>query len=962
MTDWIVGSSILIVMIFAIRKVFGMRISSRFRYALWAVVMIRLLCPVTLWNNQHLMQNITKISNQLFQSMNQQENELNMADSNAEFRAENGQNTCNTNIADIGDTSATGRTKDNYTDNVENQNIGIDQQNGQAINQTENSNNPVGQTTFNQTGKEEATPQLEEYTQSKDSNSNIFHSIIAQLISIVPIIWLCGSIAAGCWLAIVNMRFYHMIMRSRKQIDSSRKILVYQVSGLSSPCLFGIIHPSIYLKEETKLQDDQILMILQHERCHYQHKDHIWSVMRSLCIAVWWWNPLVWAAAVASKRDCEMACDEGTLETIGWENKFLYAKTLVDAVSDKKTFGMTAASTMVSGKSDTERRLRMMLNKKKTKMASVVLAALLMLNAAALCFGGESTAKSETQTNNANQTALPVLSAVDVYEQIPITDGVEEFCETFGLLDKEYVAQITPEWMKDSGIALFRDALNERVYITWQDQLIAVPQLAQGKLTTVSDVKVLSVAAADLDEDGVYEVYFTARVYIGGSSTHTNMIGMAKLTDGSFSWDFGVDDQMNNKSNVLMLTQNENGELVWSEAQYKKTSDSNLRESTDKGPGAFSLTQTDEKNEQMITLIEGYLTGQFATGTASEYLLSPVFGQSTDLDNLNWLIPQGRLRWGMTLDELKVWYGDTLEIVSKEDDITTVQISDAYILGCNAAITATVDKKAGVTKLQYEFAKEDKDVVVANANKGLLTNQTVSAAEGINVIYNCVGISPANLELDSQKRFREICEQRGTWSDTEEMRYDAKVRGQLAVTEDACELSFEAEPEMAILYRELLTAASSEMSGIRTQWQQLDKENLTFSWTPSLETTNDSKWVMLEGDNANQLSTMAQALLGVAQPYLFGGFSEKLISSAAYALDALKQSEDDVICRITDSDGNRDAVFLINENGSGYCFVAVSDDIIAQVGLFSFTPCDTGKELYRRMWEEINKYDTIVAQ
>lgn len=954
MTDWIVGSSILIVMIFAIRKVFGMRISSRFRYALWAVVMIRLLCPVTLWNNQQLVHNITEVSRQMFQ--NTSGTKVDKVDSNAELGMENGQN------AGVGDASNTDRTKNDYTGNVKNQNVNMGQQNEQEINQTENLKITLGHNVFNQTGKETTAQQPEENSQSKDSNSNIFHSIIAQLISIAPAIWLYGSIAAGCWFAIVNMRFYHMLMRSRKQIDSSRKLLVYQVSGLSSPCLFGIIHPAIYLKEETKLKDDQILMILQHEICHYQHKDHIWSVMRSLCVAVWWWNPLVWAAAAESKRDCEMACDEGTLETIGWENKFLYAKTLVDAVSDKKNFGMTAASTMVSGKSDTERRLRMMLNKKKTKMASVVLAAVLMLNAAALCFGGESTAKSETQTNTAKQTALPVLAAVDVYEQIPITDDVEEFCETFGLLDKECIAQITPEWMKDSGIALFRDALNERVYITWQDQLIAVPQLAQGKLTTVSDVKVLSVAAADLDEDGVYEVYFTARVYIGGSSTHTNMIGMAKLTDGSFSWDFGVDDQMNNKSNVLMLTQNENGELVWSEAQYKKTSDSNLRESTDKGPGAFSLTQTDEKNEQMITLIEGYLTGQFATGTASEYLLSPVFGQSTDLDNLNWLIPQGRLRWGMTLDELKVWYGDTLEIVSKEDDITTVQISDAYILGCNAAITATVDKKAGVTKLQYEFAKEDKDVVVANANKGLLTNQTVSAAEGINVIYNCVGISPANLELDSQKRFREICEQRGTWSDTEEMRYDAKVRGQLAVTEDACELSFEAEPEMAILYRELLTAASSEMSGIRTQWQQLDKENLTFSWTPSLETTNDSKWVMLEGDNANQLSTMAQALLGVAQPYLFGGFSEKLISSAAYALDALKQSEDDVICRITDSDGNRDAVFLINENGSGYCFVAVSDDIIAQVGLFSFTPCDTGKELYRRMWEEINKYDTIVAQ
>ena len=956
MTDWIVGSSILIVMIFAIRKVFGMRISSRFRYALWAVVMVRLICPAAFWNNQQLTQNITKVSEHLFQSVTQQRNELDKADSNAEFGMENGQDTGNTNRAGIEDTNNADRTPNNDTYNVKNQSINIGQQNGQVISQAEN----IDKNGFYQTGKE-ALPQLEEYTQSKNSNSNVFHRIIAQLISTVPAIWLCGSIVVGLWFIGINLRFRHMLMRSRKQIDNSEKPPIYQVKGLSSPCLFGVIHPAIYLKEETNLQDDQLLMILQHERCHYQHKDHIWSVMRSICMIIWWWNPLVWAAAVASKRDCEMACDEGTLETIGWENKFLYAKTLVDAVSDRKSFGMTVASTMVSGKSDTERRLRMMLNRKKTKMVSVLLAAGLMLNAAALCFGGESTVQSQSEMQT-EQAALPVLSAADVYEQIPTTDGVEEFCETYGLLDKEYVAQITPEWMKDSGIALFRDALNERVYITWQDQLIAVPQLAQGKLTTVSDVKVLSVAVADLDEDGVYEVYFTARVYIGGSSTHTNMIGMAKLTDGSFGWDFGIDEQMNNKSNVLMLTQNENGELVWSEAQYKKTNDSSLRDSTDKGPGTFSLTQTDEANEQLITLTEGYLTGHTATETALEYLQNPVLGQSNDLDNLSWLIQQGRLRWGMTLDELKVWYGDALEIVSEEDTITTVQISNAYIWGCNAAVTATVDAKAGVTKLQYEFAKEDKDVVVANANKGLLTNQTVGTAEGMTVIYNCVGISPANLELDSQKRFREICEERGTWSDTEEMRYDAKVTGQLAITENACELSFEAEPEMAILYRELVATVSSEMSGVRTQWQQFNTENLTFSWTPSLETTTDSNWVMLEGNNANELSTIAETLLGLAQPYPFGGFSEKLMSSAAYALDALKQSEDDVICRITDSSGNRDAAFLINENGSGYCFVAVSDDIIAQVGLFSFTPCDTGKELYRRVWEEINKYDTIVAQ
>ena len=170
-----------------------------------------------------------------------------------------------------------------------------------------------------------------------------------------------------------------------------------------------------------------------------------------------------------------------------------------------------------------------MLNKKKTKMASVVLAAVLMINAAALCFGGESTAKSETQTNTAKQTALPVLAAVDVYQQIPITDDVEEFCETFGLLDKECIAQITPEWMKDSGIKLFRDGLNERVYLTWQNQLMTLPQLAIGKFIMTSDVDMLSSALADLDDDGVYEVYFTARAKVGGDSFYANMIGVARL-------------------------------------------------------------------------------------------------------------------------------------------------------------------------------------------------------------------------------------------------------------------------------------------------------------------------------------------------------------------------------------------------------------------------------------------------
>ena len=967
MTDWIIGSCVLIVAVFAIRKVFGTRISSRFRYALWAVVMVRLICPVAFWNNQQLTQNITKVSEQLFQSVTQQRNELDKADSNAEFGMENGQDTGNTNRAGIEDTNSADRTPNNDTDNVKNQSINIGQQNGQVISQAEN----IDKNGFYQTGKE-ALPQLEEYTQSKNSNSNVFHRIIAQLISMVPAIWLCGSIVVGLWFIGINLRFRHMLMRSRKQIDNSEKPPIYQVKGLSSQCLFGVIHPAIYLKEETNLQDDQLLMILQHERCHYQHKDHIWSVMRSLCMIIWWWNPLVWAAAVASKRDCEMACDEGTLETIGWENKFLYAKTLVDAVSDKKNFGMTAASTMVSGKSDTERRLRMMLNKKKTKMANVVLAAGLMLNAAALCFGGESTAQSqsETQINQAgqtDQTTLPVLSAVDVYEQIPITDDVEEFCETFGLLDKECIAQITPEWMKDSGIKLFRDGLNERVYLTWQNQLMTLPQLAIGKFIMTSDVDMLSSALADLDDDGVYEVYFTARAKVGGDSFYANMIGVARLTDMSFYWDFDAQEQMNQKSKVMMLTQNESNELIWSEASYKKADDENKRTYYNK-PSEYALTPTDEKNEHPVTLSEeSFVVSPIDFAVAGSQTVNSTEA-SANLNTSGWLIPTGGPRWSWTVDDLKKWYGDAAEIISEDESKTIVEISDVYIWQSKTSVVATVDAEVGVTRLDYKIADNDRDAIFSKMNSTNKTNQILGGTKegNENISYRWAGKQAATLELAMQRRYREICMERGTWLDTEEKRYANQIKAQMTITSDECELSFEGEPEMVILYRELLDQSSAETEKVIESFNQLYKEDgdsWLLQWNTGLTTMSDYQSINLEENREDKpLHEMAHLLIENAQPYPAGGFGEGLYEMGfSFLTLSLKQSDADLTLNLY-KDANTGAGFILREDGSGYIMIALQNENDAQVGLFSFTPCDTGKELYNKTLEEINKYNKIVVQ
>ena len=51
MTDliWVITSSILILAVIAIRAVFGKKLGAGLRYALWAVVLVRLLIPGTVF-------------------------------------------------------------------------------------------------------------------------------------------------------------------------------------------------------------------------------------------------------------------------------------------------------------------------------------------------------------------------------------------------------------------------------------------------------------------------------------------------------------------------------------------------------------------------------------------------------------------------------------------------------------------------------------------------------------------------------------------------------------------------------------------------------------------------------------------------------------------------------------------------------------------------------------------------
>lgn len=208
---------------------------------------------------------------------------------------------------------------------------------------------------------------------------------------ILLFVWKSGACAVLAVLLLSNARFDLWLTRRRKKLElPDVPVPVYLVEGLSSPCLFGLFHPAVYLTPEAAENEGMRRHVLTHELTHYAHRDHIWSVLRCLCLVIHWFDPLVWAAAILSKRDCELACDEGAVSRLGEGERIPYGRTLVDMVAQNSRAHLLSCSTTMTGSKKTiQQRIERLVHHPETKITALFLAVSLVTVAAVFTFAGD---------------------------------------------------------------------------------------------------------------------------------------------------------------------------------------------------------------------------------------------------------------------------------------------------------------------------------------------------------------------------------------------------------------------------------------------------------------------------------------------------------------------------------------------------------------------------------------------
>lgn len=328
MLEWALTSSVLILVVLVLRRLLMGKISLRLQYGLWALVLVRLLVPVSF--------GATAVS------------VLNMADG-ARFPNSVaiyvGGHTVQSSVAEPDPTLPPEAWQAQYEQN-------------QAQWQAE----------MDADRAETGTP--------------------VSLRTVFLGLWAAGAAVLGAWLLWVNLRFARNLRQSRRPLGADCPLPVYVTGAAQTPCLFGLFHPSIYVTNEVAANETVLRHSLAHELTHYRHRDHIWAILRGLCLALHWYNPLVWLAAVLSRRDGELCCDEATVKRLGEGERASYGRTLLAVTCRGRGNPLLTATSMTGG--GIKERIRLLARRPKTALYTLIAVILVAAIAVGCTFTGAS--------------------------------------------------------------------------------------------------------------------------------------------------------------------------------------------------------------------------------------------------------------------------------------------------------------------------------------------------------------------------------------------------------------------------------------------------------------------------------------------------------------------------------------------------------------------------------------------
>ena len=227
---------------------------------------------------------------------------------------------------------------------------------------------------------------------------------IPSVATVAYVIWLTGIGGMLVYSAVSFFRLHRQLVGAVKVRDN-----IYLADYLDTPFVMGLFRPAIYLPSSLSEREQQYILL--HEQQHIRRLDHVVKVMAFLALCIHWFNPLVWLAFVLSAKDMEMSCDEAVMRKMGEDIRTEYSASLLRLATGRR---IIAGTPLAFGENSTKSRIKNVLNWKKPKAWIILTAAVLCVAVVIFCAGNPTgtdkdvdndTAQSDDHTpNNSEDT------------------------------------------------------------------------------------------------------------------------------------------------------------------------------------------------------------------------------------------------------------------------------------------------------------------------------------------------------------------------------------------------------------------------------------------------------------------------------------------------------------------------------------------------------------------------------
>lgn len=209
---------------------------------------------------------------------------------------------------------------------------------------------------------------------------------VLDLKTVLTVVWAVGAAGVLLWFFGCNLAFGRALRKDATLFAPASPgcPAIYVSRAIASPCLFGFLRPAIYLTPESAADDALRRHCIAHEQTHYRHGDHIWALLRGICLALHWFNPLAWWSAHLARTDAELCCDEDAIRLLGEGERADYGRTLIRMTCRTRIDPLSAATTMSGRGSQLKERIRAIAKHPKTAVP-VLIAVLLLAAIAAGC-------------------------------------------------------------------------------------------------------------------------------------------------------------------------------------------------------------------------------------------------------------------------------------------------------------------------------------------------------------------------------------------------------------------------------------------------------------------------------------------------------------------------------------------------------------------------------------------------